>query len=266
MATLSLTRWAPPLATLVLWALAGASAVYWGLRLSEPAAGPAPVAAAPEPILPDAQALARLLGAHAQAAAATPAAASRFTLLGVLAGTQSGDGAALIAVDGKPPRHYRVGAAIEPGLVLQSLGRREARLGASVDGATTLALELPRQLGLQGQGAPATQPMRQRRRGCSRRQRPSRPSNTNSPPAVRLSTSQAQPWVGRATLTQAPKSGACSGHSCACGARPGPCCCSHCTQRATPAWLIQTAGVGVAASACCTRTSMAARASPPPGR
>ena len=132
MATLSLTRWAPPLATLVLWALAGASAVYWGLMLSEPAAGPAPVAAA-----------------------------SRFTLLGVLAGTQSGDGAALIAVDGKPPRHYRVGAAIEPGLVLQSLGRREARLGASVDGATTLALELPRQLGLQGQGAPATQPMRQ---------------------------------------------------------------------------------------------------------
>jgi len=161
MATLSLTRWAPPLATLVLWALAGASAVYWGLMLSEPAAGPAPVAAAPEPILPDAQALARLLGAHAQAAAVTPAAASRFTLLGVLAGTQSGDGAALIAVDGKPPRHYRVGAAIEPGLVLQSLGRREARLGASVDGATTLALELPRQLGLQGQGAPATQPMRQ---------------------------------------------------------------------------------------------------------
>ena len=79
----------------------------------------------------------------------------------MLAGTQSGDGAALIAVDGKPPRHYRVGAAIEPGLVLQSLGRREARLGASVDGATTLALELPRQLGLQGQGAPATQPMRQ---------------------------------------------------------------------------------------------------------
>ena len=56
---------------------------------------------------------------------------------------QSG-GAALIAVDGKPPRHYRVGADIEPGLALQSLGRREARLGASVDGATTLALELPR--------------------------------------------------------------------------------------------------------------------------
>ena len=145
MATLSFTRWAPPLATLVLWALAGASVVYWGLRLSAPAIGPAPVASAPEQVTADPQALARLLGAQAVGAAAEPAAASRFVLLGVLAGTQSGDGAALIAVDGKPPKHYRVGAAIEPGLVLQSLGRREARLGASVDGATTLALELPRQ-------------------------------------------------------------------------------------------------------------------------
>ncbi|HQQ71886.1 MAG TPA: type II secretion system protein N, partial [Alicycliphilus sp.] len=124
---------------------AGASAVYWGLKLSAPAAGSAPVAAVPEQLLPDAPALARLLGAQAVSAAAAPAAASRFVLLGVLAGTQSGDGAALIAVDGKPPKHYRVGAAIEPGLVLQSLGRREARLGASIDGATTLALELPRQ-------------------------------------------------------------------------------------------------------------------------
>ena len=104
-----------------------------------------PEVSAPEQVTADPQALARLLGAQAVSAAAEPAAASRFVLLGVLAGTQSGDGAALIAVDGKPPRHYRVGAAIEPGLVLQSLGRREARLGASVDGATTLALELPRQ-------------------------------------------------------------------------------------------------------------------------
>ena len=142
MATLSLTRWAPPLATLVLWALAGASAVYWGLMLSEPAAGPAPVAAAPEPILPDAQALARLLGAHAQAAAATPAAASRFTLLGVLAGTQSGDGAALIAVDGKPARPVRVGAVVEEGLVLQSVQGRKALLGADRDGPASVTLEM----------------------------------------------------------------------------------------------------------------------------
>ena len=63
-------------------------------------------------------------------------------LLGVLAGTASGGGAALIAVDGKPARPYRVGAAVEPGMVVQSLSRREARLGASQDGASTMTLEV----------------------------------------------------------------------------------------------------------------------------
>ncbi|MBS0290933.1 MAG: general secretion pathway protein C [Proteobacteria bacterium] len=143
MVTTSYHRWAPRLATLALWALAGAGAVYWGLRLSAPPAGPAPAAAPPEPVVADTQALARLLGAQAQNAAAAPSLASRFVLLGLLAGTASGDGAALIAVDGKPPKPYRVGASVEPGLVLQSLTRREARLGAAVDGATTLTLQMP---------------------------------------------------------------------------------------------------------------------------
>lgn len=145
MATNTYSRWALRLATLALWALAGASAVYWGLKLSARPAGPAPVTAAPEPVLPDPQALARLLGARPAATAAeAPAAASRFTLLGVLAGTASGGGAALIAVDGKPAKPYRVGAVVEQGLVLQSLTRGEARLGPAVDGDTTLALQMPR--------------------------------------------------------------------------------------------------------------------------
>lgn len=144
MVTTSPHRWAPRLATLALWALAGASAVYWGLRLSAPATGPAPLAAAPDAVQADPQALARLLGAQAQAATAEAApAASRLVLLGLLAGTESGTGAALIAVDGKPPKPYRVGASVEPGLVLQSLTRREARLGPQVDGAATLTLQMP---------------------------------------------------------------------------------------------------------------------------
>ena len=65
-------------------------------------------------------------------------------LVGVLAGQQSGGGAALIAVDGQPAKPFRVGAVVVDGeLVLQSLGRREARLGASRGAATTLTLELP---------------------------------------------------------------------------------------------------------------------------
>jgi len=147
MATTSSHRWAPRLATLALWALAGAGTVYWGLRLSAPAASPAPAAAAPEAVLADTQALARLLGAQAASAAEAPAAASRFVLQGLLAGVTSGDGAALIAVDGKPARPYRVGASVEPGLVLQSLSRREARLGPAAEGATTLTLQMPRPKG-----------------------------------------------------------------------------------------------------------------------
>ena len=64
--------------------------------------------------------------------------------MGVLAGQQSGGGAALIAVDGQPAKPFRVGAVVVDGeLVLQSLGRREARLGASRGAPTTLTLELP---------------------------------------------------------------------------------------------------------------------------
>ena len=138
------SRWGLRLATLALWALAGAGAVYWALQLSARPSAPGPGALAPEPPRPDPQALARLLGARPEAAAAAPAAGSRFVLLGVLAGTASGGGAALISVDGKPARPYRVGAAVEQGLVVQSLSRREARLGASQDGASTMTLEVAR--------------------------------------------------------------------------------------------------------------------------
>jgi hypothetical protein len=37
-----------------------------------------------------------------------------------------------------------VGAAVAPGLVLQSLNRHEARLGASPEGAPALTLEVAR--------------------------------------------------------------------------------------------------------------------------
>ncbi|MGD9773484.1 type II secretion system protein N [Diaphorobacter sp.] len=144
MVTHTFSRWILRLATLALWAMAGAGAVYWGLQLSSDQAGLAPAAAAPEALQPDMQALARLLGVGPVAAVAAPSAASRFALVGVLAGTASGGGAALIAVDGKPAKPYRVGAVVDSGLVLQSLGRTEARLGGAVDGAAALVLRIPR--------------------------------------------------------------------------------------------------------------------------
>lgn len=63
--------------------------------------------------------------------------------MGVLAGRDSGGGAALIALDGQPPKPYRVGAQVDAGLVLQSLGPRQARLGATLHGPAALTLEIP---------------------------------------------------------------------------------------------------------------------------
>ena len=66
-----------------------------------------------------------------------------FTLIGVLSGRSSGGGAALIAVDGKPAKPFRVGAAVDEGLVLQALGPRQAQLGASMGGPATVTLDMP---------------------------------------------------------------------------------------------------------------------------
>ena len=100
------------------------------------------------PAAPDAQALARLLGAVPAAPGAAPAApvaslASRFSLIGVLSGRSSGGGAALIAVDGKPAKPFRLGAQVDEGLVLQALSPRQVQLGGSLDGPATLTLDMP---------------------------------------------------------------------------------------------------------------------------
>jgi general secretion pathway protein C len=137
-------RWAVAGGTFLLWGLAAASAVYWGMKLGSgpgnaPMAPPAPSAPAADPA-----AIARLLGSSPVAAAAAPVASlsSRFSLLGVVAETDGG-GAALISVDGKPPKPYRVGAALDDGLVLQSVQPRRAVIAASMQGQAALTLELP---------------------------------------------------------------------------------------------------------------------------
>jgi len=143
----SSATWTARGATFVLWALAAASAVFWALKvgggsrladLPPPAARPVAVA--------DPMAIARLLGSTPTAAGPVVAApvatlASRLKLLGVAAGARSGGGAAVISVDGKPARPYRVGAALDEGVVLRSVHGRQATVAQS-DG-TTVTLELP---------------------------------------------------------------------------------------------------------------------------
>jgi len=133
----------PALVAGLLWLAAAFCAGYWLLL----AWGRGPVVpvgtvAAPAPAT-DVAALARVLGAMPaaqRAAAVSPA--SRFRLLGVV--LRSGQrGAALIALDGQAPRPYTVGAALEGGLVLQSVDRSSARLGPALGGGTTVELSLP---------------------------------------------------------------------------------------------------------------------------
>jgi general secretion pathway protein C len=61
----------------------------------------------------------------------------------VVAGAHSGGGAAVIAVDGKPGRAWRVGASLEEGVVLQSVRGRQAVLAAGANGPVLAILELP---------------------------------------------------------------------------------------------------------------------------
>jgi len=141
----SAARWHAPVATTGLWALAAGAAVFWGLRLAAP---PEPVAAAatmPQAsVSAEADAVARLLGVMPanEAAPAAPEAASRFALSGVVADPFN-QGAALISIDGKPPRPFRVGSQVGDNYVLQSVGVRAATLGASAQGPAAFTLQLP---------------------------------------------------------------------------------------------------------------------------
>ena len=135
-------------ATFVLAALAAISAVYWGLQVFGASTTGHFVAATGVPSAQwvDPLAVARALGGgDARTTAAlqvAPSAASRFALLGVVSDAASG-GAALISVDGKPARPFRVGALVDNRLVLQSVTGRKAALAVGADGPAEVTLELP---------------------------------------------------------------------------------------------------------------------------
>ena len=142
-----------PVLTLAIWLALGWSGSAWVLRALQPtpaAQGLAPsqpgaaLSVAPGPALVGPEA-ARLLGAPATTGAevvASPNLASRLNLVGVAsAGAQRG--AALIGIDGQAPKPYRTGQEVVDGLVLQSVDRLGARLGAQVGGPSALQLDMP---------------------------------------------------------------------------------------------------------------------------
>ena len=113
MKTVFTPRFFAALAALALWALVTTSALYWVWRVRTPPAINVPVAglATDAEQLADAQAVTRALGAGRHGAANAGDMTGRFALRGVV--THGSDsGAALIAVDGKPPKPVRVGTPV----------------------------------------------------------------------------------------------------------------------------------------------------------
>jgi general secretion pathway protein C len=86
---------------------------------------------------PDTALVAKALGASGPLAApdapAPVLASSRFVLVGVVA--SGAQGAALIAVDGKPAKPFAVGATVGDDFVLQSVQPRQAVLGIGAVGS-----------------------------------------------------------------------------------------------------------------------------------
>ena len=141
------------LSAFVIWALVAATAVFWGLRLFVRA----PAAPAYTVPVGDVAAvrgdLTRLLGTApvtAPSATAAPEASARFRLLGIVApkypgdeAARTGQGVALMAIDGKMPKAYAVGAQLDNDLVLQSVSLRTVSIASSTRGAPTITLQLP---------------------------------------------------------------------------------------------------------------------------
>ena len=134
------------LSAFIVWAALAASVVFWALRLAggSPSA-PSHTVPVGDVTVPHAD-LTRLFGAEpkpsAQAEVAAPM-SSRFRLIGLAAPRVAGaPGVALISVDGKTPRAYRLGAVVDSDLVLQSVERRSVNLGLQ-GRAPVVRLELP---------------------------------------------------------------------------------------------------------------------------
>lgn len=140
------------LSAFVVWALVAGGSVFWGYRLW---ASPGPAKGNVQTVSssPGAHAdLTRMFGSAPPPVSAAPAAvveSNRFRLFGVVAPVvsegaipPSKTGVALIAIDGRPARAYKVGARVDDDLVLQAVSRRSASIGPA-EGAATVVLELP---------------------------------------------------------------------------------------------------------------------------
>ena len=133
------------LVNLLVWAGVAYTAVVLVLRWSEGADEGVPlnVGSEQKQFSPDVDSLSvsKALGvAPLQSASANLA--SRFVLVGVMDGGPP-QGVALISVDGKPAKPYRLGQTVSDGFILVGTGPKKAELGPQMGSTPTLVLELP---------------------------------------------------------------------------------------------------------------------------
>jgi general secretion pathway protein C len=132
------------LSSLLVWAVVAYSAVVFALQWGGGVPVDAVVAGSEQKqVLPEVDALAvsKALGA-APVQSASGSLASRFVLVGVMDGGPT-QGVALISVDGKPAKPYRLGQAVSEGFVVVGTGPKKAELGPQLGAPATLQLELP---------------------------------------------------------------------------------------------------------------------------
>jgi general secretion pathway protein C len=132
---------AMPGVTGLIWAIAAASVVFWVLMWPTQQAGVAlvPVAATQTKQDTHTQTAKALGRAAASKANAELPVNSPFKLMGVIV-NPSGQGSALISVNGLPPRPYKTGEILQNGWLLHSLTSAQAHL--KIEGAHVV-LEMP---------------------------------------------------------------------------------------------------------------------------
>ncbi len=140
------SKWWLRIVTFSLAALAASNATYWVMKTRAAPPLSAPTAMVfPTPSAPDPARVAKLLGGGKTPidgpASAPDAVSRRFSLTGVLA--QGDGGYAVISIDGKAARAYRVGKFVNDLLVLKSVSRRSAVLATGPDAPPSFTLELP---------------------------------------------------------------------------------------------------------------------------
>jgi len=135
---------------LLIWGAVALSAAFWGLRwFGKPLSVPPGTASATmdNSLKGD---VSKLLAGPAKPAdsvaapAQQAALAGRLQLLGVVAprGEGSHAGVALLVLDGKPARAYRLGQVVDGELVVQTISQRQVQIGAQ-GGPAAVSLDLP---------------------------------------------------------------------------------------------------------------------------